>query len=139
MSMTGEAGVESAPAVEETLLTCHPVMFRANPLAFVGFLLLIPVVVGLIWLLVWWIKTRKTTLIVTSKRTTLVMGILSKKTDELRHNDVRSISVTQGFLQRVFGVGSIEISSAARSDAEIIANDIHNPQHVADLIRQRQE
>ena len=138
MSRIGLPEAESASAAEETLLTCHPAMFRANPLAFVLCLLLIPLVAGLICLLVWWIKTRCTTLIVTSKRTTLVRGILSKRTDELRHDDVRSISVAQGFLQRVFGVGSIEISSAARSDAEIIAKDIRNPQHVADLIRQRQ-
>jgi len=112
----------------------HPAMFRNNPVWFALFLLLSLVGIGLLLLLIWWLRTLSTTLIVTNLKTTLRTGLLSKNTDDVYHKDVRNIQVRQTFLQRILSVGNIGISSAAQADMEIVARGIPNPSHVKDLI-----
>jgi uncharacterized membrane protein YdbT with pleckstrin-like domain len=64
--------------------------------------------------------------------------ILSKSTNEVRHKDVRNIQVEQTILQRLFGVGTIAISSAGQSGMEIEVSGIPGPQKMADMIRKYQ-
>jgi uncharacterized membrane protein YdbT with pleckstrin-like domain len=92
------------------------------------------VVVGAIILFVWWLKTIGTTLIITSKRTTLRRGILSKSTNEILHSDVRNIQTAQSALQRLFGVGTIALSSAGQSDIEIQVAGVPDPEGIKELI-----
>jgi uncharacterized membrane protein YdbT with pleckstrin-like domain len=100
--------------------------------------LVILAVVGMI-VLTWWLRCRYSTLTVTEKRSILDTGYLSRATNELRHVDVRNIEVNQTFLQRLFGTGSIEISTAASDEGEIAISGILEPQRVATLIRERQD
>ena len=124
----------TGPATEKTLIKTHPKMFRDSPVAFVLFAILIPVGLGALILLIWWLVVTNTTLTVTSKRTILRKGILSKHTREVRHSDVRFIEVDQGFLQRIFGIGDISISSAAQGTIEITANGILKPDKIKQTI-----
>jgi uncharacterized membrane protein YdbT with pleckstrin-like domain len=81
-------------------------------------------------------------LTVTESKTTLRTGILSKNVNEVFHSDVRSIQVNQSLFQRIFGVGSIGISSAGQSSIEIVAAGIPDPNTVRELInanRKQQE
>jgi uncharacterized membrane protein YdbT with pleckstrin-like domain len=55
-------------------------------------------------------------------------GLISKRTNEIRHSDVRNIQVTQGFFDRIFGVGTIAISSAAQSEVEISFSGLAHPE-----------
>ena len=139
-------------------------MFRGEPLHFLALLLALAVggticwvlaaatrsaTVGLIAalvvfaavgmvLLTWWLRCRYSTLTVTDKRSILDTGYLSRATNELRHVDVRNIEVNQTFWQRLFGTGSIEISTAASDEGEIAIGGILEPHRVAALIRERQ-
>ncbi len=133
--------IESTPTkAEDMLFRANPAMFRNKPILFILCLLLIPLGfgLGLLILIIWFLGCKASSLTVTSKRTVFRHGLLSKQTNEVRHQDIRNIQVSQSFLQRIFNVGTVSLSSAGQSEMEIIAAGIPGPQKVADLIRQCQ-
>ena len=127
--------VTEVPNPSEVVHYKHsPAMFRSNPVGFCVAVLLCLVVVGLVILLVWWIKSRGTVLTVTSERTILRTGILSKSLNEVWHRDVRNVVLEQRPLQRLFDVGRIAISSAGQEDVEISVEGIPFPGEVKRII-----
>ena len=112
----------------------NPSMFRNDPVAFVLTCVLCLVGVGLFVFLVWWLKCKGTTLTVTSDRTRLRKGILSKSITEVWHKDIRNVQLNQSFFQRIFGVGTLGISSAGQSGLEISVTGIPDPESVKELI-----
>jgi len=119
---------------EKILFEGHPAMFRNDPIGFLLSVVLCVVGVGLVILLVWWLSCRTTTLTVTNERTTLRRGIMSKSLNEVWHRDVRNVQLYKSFFQRIFGVGSIGISSAGQSGIEVSVRGIRNPEGVKDII-----
>ena len=119
---------------EKTLYSAHPSMFRNRPVSFLICILLVPVGLGLVILLFWWLKAKGTTLTVTEESVTLRLGLLSKRTSEVFHFDVRNVQVAQGPLQRMLGVGAIAVSSAGQSGFEIEVHGIPQPEKVKALI-----
>ena len=137
---------------EQTLYRARPVMFKNRPIVFVLLCLysiwsisillspadpLLPPVLSLYrygfivgaivcWLR-WFFNCLGTTLTVTTVRSILRKGILSKHISEVWHRHVRNVQVKQGMLQRVFNVGSIGISSAGQSDIEIMVSGLVDP------------
>ena len=125
----------SDPVKEEvTLYEEHPSMFRNQPVWFVITCILCLVGVGLIIFLFWWLKCKGTTLTVTSDRTRLRRGLLSKSVTEVWHQDVRNVQLNQSFFQRIFDVGYLGISSAGQSGLEISVTGMPNPDYVKELI-----
>ena len=55
---------------------------------------------------------------------------------EMELIDVRSIEVSRSMLQRLLGLGTVTVASAASAEFVIIMSDIRDPQHVADTVRQ---
>lgn len=127
---------EQRGETEEVLLAVSPKLFGGNWFTHLVVIILCVALVGFVVYFIEWLKVRATRLIVTTERTTLQTGILDKTTNEVRHSDVRNVLVTQGFMQRVFGVGAIELSSAGQSDVEIAVKGIPDPQRVAEVIRE---
>ncbi len=119
---------------EPILYEAHPAMFRNNPIWFIVCVLLCVVVVGVILLLVWYLKTLGTTLTVTNEQTTLRRGLLSKNTNDVFHENVRNIIVKQTFFQRLMGVGYVGISSSGQSGVEIEVYGIPDPDRVKEII-----
>jgi membrane protein YdbS with pleckstrin-like domain len=152
------------PEGEEELLKVHPSMFRNKPVKFMAWLIigiaglvlamtdpfaryqvqnsrLICLAVGLgtvliitIAFLLWWIRYRKVSLTVTNKRTILQAGLLSRYVKDVRHADVRMIVVKQGSLQRLLGVGSIAVASAATGESDIDVGGLPHPEKIKELI-----
>lgn len=114
-------------------------MFRTHPFGFILSLLLVFAAgAGLVILLVWWLRTRGTTLIVTNRRTIFEQGLFARSSNEVLHEHIRNIVVEQTFFERIFRTGKIGISSAAQADMEIEAAGIPDPNMVKRLIdRQR--
>jgi len=151
--------VEIAADNEDELVVRHPAMFRNRPLTHTGLVLAAVLgLAGLIWGMFygytllsivstvalvaaacyytyWFVDTLCTSLIITNRRTILRHGILSKRTNEVQHDDVRNMHVDQTFADRLFGVGRIEVSSSGQDDMEIVVEGIINPTEVSDLIR----
>jgi membrane protein YdbS with pleckstrin-like domain/DNA-directed RNA polymerase subunit RPC12/RpoP len=121
---------------EKTVYESHPSMFKNHPVGFIISIGLCLFGIGFIILLIWWLNVLGTTLTVTNKRTVLRKGILSKSTNEVRHQDVRNIQVSQGILQRIFNVGAIGISSAGHGGIEIEVFGMPSPDKVKKLIDQ---
>lgn len=122
---------------ERELYKAHPAMFRSNPIGFILCIVLIAALgLGLLILLIWWVKILGKTLTVTDERTTLRKGILSKHINEVYHTDVRNVQIGQSFFQRIFDVATIGISSAGQSGLEIEINGIRQPQKIKGIIDQ---
>jgi membrane protein YdbS with pleckstrin-like domain len=120
---------------ENILITAHPKMFRNRPIVFAFCAALVAAFgLGLLPLAFWWLKCHSTTLTVSNKRTVLRRGLISKHTREVRHSDVRFLELDQSVLQRLLGVGSISISSAAQGEVEIVIDGIAKPQHIKETI-----
>ncbi len=122
----------------QVIYEAHPAMFRARPFLFVFFVLLIALFgVGLLLLLYWYIQTRATRLTVTDHDITYERGILSKDRTSVALRQVRSVRVAQGPVNRVLGVGKIEISSTG-DRPEFTVTDMPDPHAIRDAIRSAQ-
>jgi len=120
---------------EEMLRQVSPSLYGRNPLIHLVVGLLCLVVVGLVLYFVEWMRCRATRLVITTERTTLETGIFSRQTNEVRHADLRNVQVHQGLLDRMVGVGKLELSSAGQSNVEIQVAGLPDPQGLAGLIR----
>jgi uncharacterized membrane protein YdbT with pleckstrin-like domain len=90
-------------------------------------------IVGIAFLL-WGMKYRRVSLTITNKRTILQAGLLSRYVKDVRHADVRMIVVKQGSLQRLLGVGSIAVASAATGESDIDVGGLPHPEKIKELI-----
>lgn len=91
----------------------HPAMFRAHPFWFLGYIVLIPAFgLGIVLLLYWYIQTRQTRVTVTDSEIVYARGILRKARTEVSLKHIRSVNVTQGFLNRLLGVGTVQVFTA---------------------------
>lgn len=85
-----------------------------------------------------WIHSISTTIKITTERTIVIRGIVSKSTNEVQHDDIRNIRSDRNLFERLFNYGDLALSSSGQDDMEIVINDIPDPQGVIDLIRQYQ-
>ena len=117
----------------------HPAMFRAHPFWFILCVLLIAAFgIGILILLYWYIKTRATALTVTDNELMYERGILSKDRTSVSLKHVRSVHVTQGFVNRILGVGTIQISTAG-DEPEFTIADMPDPHLIREAITKAQE
>lgn len=87
--------------------------------------ILTPIGVGLILLLVAYIRYKSTELAITNKRVIAKSGFISRHTIELNINRVESLQVTQGIFGRIFNFGTLIISGGGNPQAPIAG--ISNP------------
>ena len=133
MPATNQTGVSSLDE-EEPLYQAHPAMFRNNPLLFI---LCVISVIGWPVLLIWYIRSRGSSLTVTETLIIHRRGILSKYENEVRIKHVRNVQIRQSLFQRIFGTGYIGISTAGQSGIEIEMNGMPDPDRVQELINER--
>lgn len=124
---------------DTVLYEAHPAMFRAHPFWFIGAVLLIAAFgAGILILLYWYIKTRATTLTVTDSDLMYERGILSKDRTSLSLRHIRSVNVMQSFVNRILGVGTIQISTAG-DEPEFTIADMPDPHVIREAIAKAQE
>ena len=117
----------------------HPAMFRAHPFWFSLCVLLIAAFgIGILILLYWYIKTRATALTVTDNELMYERGILSKDRTAVSLKHVRSVHITQGFVNRILGVGTIQISTAG-DEPEFTIADMPDPYVIQEAIAKAQD
>jgi uncharacterized membrane protein YdbT with pleckstrin-like domain len=113
-------------------------MFRNNPLGFILAVLLIPLVVGLVILLVWYLRCKSTKLEFVGNDLVLEKGLLSKARTELDARGIRTVKVYQSFFDRIFGVGRISIFTAGDAP-EIEVAGLPRPNDLRELIKAQQD
>jgi len=92
---------------------------------------------GLLLLLYWYIHTRQTALTVTDSELLYERGILSKDRTSVSLKHVLAVHVTQGFLNRILGVGTIQISTAG-DQPEFTVADMPDPGTIREAISKAQ-
>jgi len=75
---------------------------------------------------------------VTNKRVSAEYGIVNKSSNEVRIQDVRSINLRKTGLSGLLGIGTVEFSSAATDDADVIFWNTSDAEKVRDLVRSLQ-
>jgi uncharacterized membrane protein YdbT with pleckstrin-like domain len=117
----------------------HPAMFRAHPFWFIlAVLLILAFGIGIIILLYWYIKTRATALTVTDQELMYERGILSKDRTSVSLKHIRSVNIAQGFINRILGVGTVQISTAG-DEPEFTIADMPDPYVIQEAIAKAQE
>lgn len=115
----------------------HPSMFRNKPFGFILALLLCAVGVGLIIMLVWYLKCRSTRLEINGDEIILERGLLSKDRTELNTASIRTVNINQSLLNRLFGVGTLSIFTAGDTP-EIQVSGMPRPEVFRDLVKASQ-
>ena len=82
------------------------------------------------------ISRRTTSWSVTSERLIERHGFLSQTRREVELADIRAVEVSRSFSQRMFGLGTVVVSSAASADYMIRMQNVSNPDAIAETIRQ---
>jgi membrane protein YdbS with pleckstrin-like domain len=75
---------------------------------------------------------------VTSKRVSVEFGIVSKQSNEMRIQDIRSINLTTKGFSGLLGIGRLEFSSAAADDADVVFWNTPNAEKIRDMVRSLQ-
>ncbi len=160
-SQEGETKQQDQATGEQELYAAHPTMFRNHPVAFVlCLLLLLAGVIGAptayytleehtelatigaaaVAVMVaiamgrWWFRTLATKLRVTSQRTILRHGLLSKHINEISHGNIRNVQIKQNPIERLFSTGTVKIASAGQSSVEIEVEGLPHPEKIRELI-----
>ena len=120
----------------ETKFDASPAMFRSHPFWFIAALILVPVGIGILILLAWYLVTKATRLAVIGNDVVLEQGLLSKERIELNISSIRSVKVYQSFINRIFGVGTISVYTAG-DNAEVVAAGIPDPNRFRDVVKSR--
>ncbi|HET7211308.1 MAG TPA: PH domain-containing protein [Methyloceanibacter sp.] len=124
---------------ETVIYEAHPAMFRAHPFWFILAVLLIAAFgIGILILIYWYVQTRATALTVTDSDLLYERGILSKERTSVSLRHVRSVNVMQSFVNRILGVGTIQISTAG-DEPEFTIVDMPDPHVIREAIAKAQE
>src|SRR6185436_11524300 len=88
----------------------HISLWILSPHIILGILLVPLFGVGLIFLVIAFIKYKSTELAVTNKRIVAKFGFISRRSIELNLSKIEGITVDQGVLGRIFNYGSLVVS-----------------------------
>ena len=99
--------------------------------------------IGLLLLPIWWfgiyMERKKRKYIVTNKRVKVEFGLFSKSSNEIRIKDIRNVNVVKKGIGGMFGIGSLEFSSAGGTGVEVSFTAISNAEEVKKMVYVMQE
>jgi len=94
-------------------------LWSLSGLIALGVILLPAFGIGLVFLIMAYVKYKTTELAITSKRVIAKFGFIRRRTVELNINKVESIQVDQSVIGRMFNFGTLVISGAGDPQAPI--------------------
>ncbi len=116
----------------------HPTMFADEPGKFILACLLIPFVVGIVWLAWWYITNRSTIVTVDEERVTVRRGIFSKENIEVEMTSIRTVRVDQTFVDRIFNCGILKVYTAG-DNPDIVQGGLPDPVRLRTAMRQARD
>lgn len=115
----------------------YPAMFQADPLRWLLYLILIPVLgAGLVLFGRWWFKVYGERLVLTEEEAVFIRGVFNTSLTEIRLSDIRAVEVVQTFWQKLMGIGTVRIASAGSDGWEIDIRGLPNPTKVRRIINE---
>jgi uncharacterized membrane protein YdbT with pleckstrin-like domain len=107
--------------IDDSLIPGETLVHRARvswwsqfPLVFLGILTLV-VLLGLVFLVMAWIRVRSTELAITNRRVIAKFGFVQRHTVEINLDKVEALRVDQGFWGRMLNFGTIHITGSGGS------------------------
>ncbi|QOV89453.1 PH domain-containing protein [Humisphaera borealis] len=94
-------------------------------------------VIGLIIILVPWIKTKAIAFKITNYRIDVERGIIARRINTMELWHVDDISFDQGFIERVLGVGTIFVYSNDKTTPKLRIHGLPSPRPLFDSLKQR--
>jgi uncharacterized membrane protein YdbT with pleckstrin-like domain len=82
-----------------------------------------------------WLSVRCTKFTLTNQRFRIERGILSKRFDEMELYRVKDITMSQPFIQRLVGLGTITMMTSDATTPTVALPAIAEPRQVLDLVR----
>jgi membrane protein YdbS with pleckstrin-like domain len=108
---------------------------RAQAYKWPPWVALVPLVLGLLLLLLVWIRVKSCSYRLTTQRLFVRRGWLAKHVNELELYRVKDVVVDQGGLQRLLGYGTITVVSEDATTPEVHLVKISRPTTIKELIR----
>lgn len=81
----------------------------------------------------WFLQTRSLRLLIVGDRLQLEEGLLSKKRTDLRLSQVRTVQITQGPLERILQVGSVQVFTTG-DNPEFHAKGLPGPHRIREIL-----
>lgn len=119
------------------LYEANPSLVRMYPLGVVLAVLLIPVGVGIILLLYWYLLTKSDHLTIKSDEIVWTHGLINKQFTEINMSSVRTVRVSQSLIQRMLKAGDIAIYTAG-DQPEVVIRGLPNPEEMRAHIKGQQ-
>jgi len=91
--------------------------------------------IGLIFLVGVWLTVKSADYRLTNERLFLRRGIIARNVDELELYRVRDVTFTQGLLQRIMGVGNVNVTSTDASTPVLTLRGVGAPEQIKEAIR----
>lgn len=120
--------------MSEVLYEAHPSMIRMYPFGTVLAILLIPLGIGILILLWWWLTTKADKLTIKTDEIIWEHGLISKQYTEISMSSLRSVRVNQSLLQRILNAGNVEVYTAG-DDPELVIKGMPNPDKIREYIK----
>lgn len=96
---------------------------------YIWIVLAIPTLGLTLLLAIWeWLKLRSIEQGVTNKRVIKKIGIISRKSEEMKISSIETVEIIQGVLGRLFGFGTVKVTGRGISD--LIFRNIDDPMDV---------
>ena len=108
---------------------------RAQDLSWPRWVALVPLALGVLPLLLVWIRVKSSSYRLTTQRLFVRHGWLAKHVNELELYRVKDVVVDQGVLQRVLGYGTITVLADDDTTPEVGLVRISSPTKVKEMIR----
>ncbi len=130
----------SPPQSEKEIWKANPSFLAYIPVFIIGTLLIPIFGIGLLIILYAVLSRNTTVFTLTNRRATAKSGIISRTMREVGTKDIRNINVSQGILGRIFGIGTVEIESAAAAgQGHVQFISVEKPLVVRDLVRHEKD
>ncbi len=118
------------PTASRWIYDEHPAMFANHPFLFS---LLAVTIIGFLVIGVWAIVVRTERLAIGDRDILLERGFIAKQRVQVSRGSVRAVRVTQGVMQRMLGVGDIEIFTGG-DFPEIAIRGLPRPNDVREIL-----
>lgn len=110
--------------------------WRSHPWILLFGILLSVVIIGLFLLLWLWIDVKSVKYRLTTQRLFVTRGLISRKVDEVELFRVKDVTLAQGVLERMLGIGTVTVLSTDDSTPELRMEGIADPAKMKDAIRE---
>jgi len=124
---------------EKTLWEGNPSHLNYLFAYIIGGLLVFGYGLGLLVILIAIIDRKSKVFTITNKRVKSKAGIISRSIHEVFVKDIRSVNLQQGVLERLFGLGTINVGSAGTAGIEVSFKGILQPIEIKEKIQKLKE